>query len=40
MKKIFDIVLLLLGLDCKARREAADDGACNYGGQGKDRYGK
>lgn len=44
MKRIFKAIigafLLLMGVDCKLRREAVDEGICDFSGQGKDRYGK
>lgn len=44
MKRIFKaitgLIMFLLGADCETRREAASKDICNYGGQGKDRYGK
>lgn len=40
VKKIFDLILFLLGLDSECRRKAVDDGICDLSGQGKDRYGK
>lgn len=39
-KAIMNFIMFLLGADCEARRKAADDGICDYSGQGKDRYGK
>ena len=44
MKKFFanclDVLLCIFGLDCKARRQAVDEGVCDYSGQGRNRYGK
>lgn len=40
MKKILNLILLILGLDCDARRDAVDGGACDLSGQGKDAYGR
>lgn len=40
LKKVFGLILLVLGLDCEARRKAADDGICNFSGQGKNKYGR
>lgn len=37
---VLGILLLILGLDCEAREDAVDRGACSYGGQGRDRYGR
>ena len=39
-KKIFDVIAFLLGADSECRRNAVDNGLCDFGGQGKDRYGK
>lgn len=39
-KNVFDLILLVFGLDCEARRKAVDDGICNFGGQGKNKYGR
>lgn len=40
LKKFFDLLLLVLGLDCEARRKAVDDGICDFSGQGKNKYGR
>ena len=47
MKKLVDIMkaignwfALLVGADCNLRKEAVDEGLCDFGGQGKDKYGK
>ena len=40
VRKIFDLLLLVLGLDSECRRKAVDDELCDFSGQGKDRYGK
>ena len=43
VKKIFkalvDIILLFMSLDCKARRDAVDEGLLDFSGQGRDKYG-
>ena len=31
---------VLFGFDCEARRRAVDAGACDYSGEGKDKYGR
>lgn len=40
LKAIFEFIALLIGADCDTRRQAVDDGICDFSGQGKDRYGK
>lgn len=40
LRKIFDVILFIFGLDSECRRKAVDDGICDLSGQGKDRYGK
>lgn len=40
LKAITDAALLLLGYDCKARREGANVGLLDFSGQGRDKYGK
>lgn len=40
LKAIFEFFALLIGADCEARRKAADDGICDFGGQGRDKYGR
>lgn len=37
--KIGQALLLLLGFDCVARRRAVDAGACDFSGEGRNRYG-
>ena len=37
---VVGIILLILGLDCEARRDAVNNGVCYFGGQGRDRYGR
>lgn len=39
MKKLLNLILLILGLDCDARRDAVDGGVCDLSGQGKDANG-
>lgn len=39
-KKILDLILFVFGLDSDTRREAADDGICDFSGQGKNKYGR
>lgn len=44
MKKIFrflfNLIATLVGADCDWRREAVDEGICDFSGQGKDCYGR
>lgn len=40
IKAIFNVFAVLIGADCEWRRQAVDDGACDFGGQGKDKYGR
>lgn len=37
--KIGQALLLLLGFDCEARRRAVDAVACDFSGEGRNRYG-
>ena len=39
LKKIFDVILFVLGFDGKIRRESVDAGLCDFSGQGRDKYG-
>ena len=39
-KALFNIFALLLGADCEWRREAVENGWCDFSGQGRDKYGK
>ncbi len=39
-KAIFNALALLVGADCEARRQAVDDGICDFSGQGRDKYGR
>lgn len=39
-KAIFNTLALLVGADCEARRQAVDDGICDFSGQGRDKYGR
>ena len=38
--RILDLLCLLLGLDCPARRADVDAGICDYSGQGRNKYGR
>ena len=40
MKKLLDVLMFILGLDCDMRREAVDEGLCDFSGQGRNKYGK
>lgn len=40
IRAVTNIFALLLGGDCKARRNAVDLGLCDFSGQGRDKYGK
>lgn len=40
IKAIFEFFALLLGVDSDSRREAVDNGICDFSGQGRDKYGK
>lgn len=40
LKKILEALTLMFGLDCKTRRDAVDAGICDFGGQGRDKYGR
>jgi hypothetical protein len=44
MKKVFrtlsNIFALLIGADCDWRREAVEEGLCDFSGQGRDKNGK
>ena len=40
MKKLLDVLMFILGLDCDMRREAVDKGICDFSGQGRNKYGK
>ena len=44
MRKVLHTVgqafCVLLGFDCEARRRAVDARACDYSGEGKDKYGR
>lgn len=37
LKKFFETVLLILGYDCQARRDAVDEGLLDFGGQGRNK---
>ena len=40
MKKFLDLIMFVLGFNCKERRKSVDDGICDFSGQGRDKYGK
>jgi len=40
LHNIFQFILFALGFDGKLRRESVDAGICNFGGQGRNKYGK
>ncbi len=40
LKRIFDEIIFALGFDGEIRRQAVDDGICDFGGQGKNMYGR
>lgn len=40
LKAIFEFFALLIGADCDSRRQAVDDGICDFSGQGRDEYGR
>lgn len=40
LKAIANAILFILGCDCEARRQAVDDGICDFSGQGRDKYGR
>lgn len=40
IRSMLDFILFILGFDCKTRRDAVDEGLCDFGGQGRDKYGK
>ena len=44
LKKVLHTVgqafCVLFGFGCEARRQAVDAGACDYSGEGKDKYGR
>ena len=40
LKAIFEFFAFIVGADCDARRQAVDDGICDFSGQGRDKYGR
>ena len=40
MKKLLDVLMFILGLDCDMRCKAVDEGICDCSGQGRNKYGK
>lgn len=40
IKKIFNVFMFLFGVGGDIRKNAADEGLCDYSGQGRDIYGK
>ena len=38
--KCLDVFMFAVGLDCEMRRKSVDDGLCDFGGQGRNSYGK
>lgn len=40
LRKIWEKVMFLLGSKNDVCKQAVDDGICNFGGQGRDRYGR
>lgn len=38
-KALFNYVMLMLGLDCKARRDAVEGGVLDLSGQGRGKHG-
>lgn len=38
--RIFDIVAFALGFGGRIRDESVDDALCDFGGQGRDKYGR
>lgn len=39
LKKIFEVIMFVLGYDGEIRRQAVDSGLCDFSGQGKNEYG-
>lgn len=39
MRKLLDLLLFFLGLDCDTRRKSVSDGLCDFSGQGRDENG-
>ena len=40
LKGVVEFLALVLGCDCKSRRDAVDAGICDFSGQGRNKYGK
>lgn len=40
MKKLFNLLLTLLGIKNPTTNKAVDDNICNFSGQGRDKYGR
>lgn len=40
LKSVVEFLALVLGCDCKSRRDAVDAGICDFSGQGRNKYGK
>lgn len=40
MKRIFNLLLTILGLKTKITDEAVNDDICDFSGQGRDKYGR
>ena len=40
LKAVENTIMFILGFDCETRRSAVDEGLCDFGGQGKDEYGR
>lgn len=38
-KTVLEVVLFTLGLDGEIRKKSVNDGICNFGGQGKNKFG-
>lgn len=40
IKKLLDVIAFALGFGGEIRRQTVDDGICDFGGQGRDEYGR
>lgn len=40
IKKFFEEIAYILGFGGETRRQTVDDGICDFGGQGRDKYGR
>lgn len=40
VKAFFNVFAFMLGAGCEIRRNAVDDGICDFSGQGRDKYGR